>query len=248
VFIGRRIRLCGSRSRAQSAPRCFARDCARLAALTVRSANLKSATTDGLAWTSRGPLDDARQRRYSEVLFDGCNSQPPSHRPMWSTLIGGPGHDSFFFSRFTPWSATRTTTCPRIARSDRTAFRPQARRQIRSYFKLTSSHCHGYTPATRRYVRSRTQCCPSIAERGRETGIDVQHGAGVSWPNDDDISAGGGENVDRILARTRTGKSTREVTTICGPSSEYLRVTRRASSSRRNRRVTRRRLIEGRRQ
>jgi hypothetical protein len=127
VFIGRRIRLCGSRSRAQSAPRCFARDCARLAALTVRSANLKSATTDGLAWTSRGPLDDARQRRYSEVLFDGCNSQPPSHRPMWSTLIGGPGHDSFFFSRFTPWSATRTTTCPGIARSDRTAFRPQAR-------------------------------------------------------------------------------------------------------------------------
>ena len=34
---GRRTRLCGSRSRAQGAPRCFARDCARLAALTARS-------------------------------------------------------------------------------------------------------------------------------------------------------------------------------------------------------------------
>ncbi len=49
VFIGRRTRLCGSRSRAQGAPRCFARDCARLAALTARSANLKCATIDGLS-------------------------------------------------------------------------------------------------------------------------------------------------------------------------------------------------------
>jgi hypothetical protein len=40
LFIGRRTRLCGSRSRAQGAPRCFARACARLAALTARSASL----------------------------------------------------------------------------------------------------------------------------------------------------------------------------------------------------------------
>ena len=40
VFIGRRTQLCGSRSRAQGAPRCSARACARLTALTARSANL----------------------------------------------------------------------------------------------------------------------------------------------------------------------------------------------------------------
>jgi len=52
LFIGRRARLCGSRSRAQGAPRCFARACARLAALTARSANLWRATIDGLACSS----------------------------------------------------------------------------------------------------------------------------------------------------------------------------------------------------
>ena len=49
LFIGRRTQLCGSRSRAQGAPRCFARAGARLAALTARSANLWRATIDGLA-------------------------------------------------------------------------------------------------------------------------------------------------------------------------------------------------------
>ena len=48
VFIGRRTRLFGSRSRAQGAPRCFARACARLTALTARSANLCRAIVDGL--------------------------------------------------------------------------------------------------------------------------------------------------------------------------------------------------------
>ena len=47
VFIGRRTRLCGSRSRAQGAPRCFARACARLAALTARAATRVLATIDG---------------------------------------------------------------------------------------------------------------------------------------------------------------------------------------------------------
>jgi hypothetical protein len=48
VFIGRRTRLCGSRSCAQGAPRCSARACARLAALIARSANLRCAIVDGL--------------------------------------------------------------------------------------------------------------------------------------------------------------------------------------------------------
>ena len=47
LFNGRRSRLCGSRSRAQGAPRCSARACARLAALTALSANLWRAIIDG---------------------------------------------------------------------------------------------------------------------------------------------------------------------------------------------------------
>lgn len=66
-----------------------------------------------------------------------------------------------FISRFTPWSMTRATTRQRIARSDRTALRPQVQAQIRSHnTSLKSSRWHGRTPVPRRCVRSRTQCCP----------------------------------------------------------------------------------------
>jgi hypothetical protein len=29
-------------------------------------------------------LDDGLQRRYCRIIFAGCSSQPPPHRPMWS--------------------------------------------------------------------------------------------------------------------------------------------------------------------
>ena len=57
--------------------------------------------------------------------------------------------------------------------------------------------------------------------------------AGVSWRNDDDIGARGGENIGRTRARTGTTRSTRGVTSLCAPSSEHLPVRRRASCSRR---------------
>lgn len=31
-------------------------------------------------------LDDGRRRRYCRIIFAGCSSQPPPHRPMWSTF------------------------------------------------------------------------------------------------------------------------------------------------------------------
>ncbi len=229
-FIGRRTRLCGSRSRAQGAPRCFARACARLAALTARPANLRAQ----LPTASRGPLDDGRQRRYSRILFDGCNSQPPPHRPMWSIRSAAPGHGFVFVSGFTPWSATRTTTCPRIARSDRTAFRPQARAPDPCTLQIdivTLSRLHACQASIRQEPHSVLPIHSRTRTRNRHR---RSTWAGVSWPNDDDIGAGGGENIGRTLARARTAKSTRDVTTICAPSSEYLRVRRRASFSRRD--------------
>ena len=56
--------------------------CARLAALTARAATrswqLSTARTE--------VLDDGRRRRYCRIIFAGCSSQPPPHRPMWSTF------------------------------------------------------------------------------------------------------------------------------------------------------------------
>jgi hypothetical protein len=40
-------------------------------------------------------LDDVRRRRYCRIIFAGCDTQPPSHRPMWSTVESlVAGHDS----------------------------------------------------------------------------------------------------------------------------------------------------------
>ena len=41
-------------------------------------------------------LDDSRRRRYCLIIFAGCSSQPPPHRPIWSTLESAvSGHGSF---------------------------------------------------------------------------------------------------------------------------------------------------------
>ena len=145
-----------------------------------------------------------------------------------------PGHGSFL-SRFTPWSPTRATTRPRIMRSDRTALRPQAKAPDPSrHFRfdivtlprphrlsvVDASEPHSVLP-----IHSRT----STRNRHRRSTW-----AGVSWPNDDDIGASGGDNIGRTLARTRTTRSTRSVTSLCALSSEHLPVRRRASCSRRN--------------
>jgi len=105
----RRSPRCDRRSpqrRAQSAP-CLHRPSHSIVRFAVarsrRSALLRPRmrAAGGLDRAIRDPLEgnyrrphvnlltNARPRRYCRILFDGCSPQPPSHRPMWSTRIGG---------------------------------------------------------------------------------------------------------------------------------------------------------------
>lgn len=165
---------------------------------------------------------------------------------MWSTRIGGPRPRFVFFSRFTLWSATRATTCPRIARPDRTALRPQVRAPDPPNLRIDIVTLARPVACQPSMHRSRTQCCPSTAERARETGIDVQHGQAYHG-HDDGIGASGGKNIGRTLERTRTTRSSRGVTRRCAPLCGYLPAKRRASCSRAraNERVRWRRSEEG---
>lgn len=75
-------------------------------------------------------LDDSRRRRYCRIIFAGCCSQPPPHRPMWSMFESEVSdHDSFLNSQLTPWSSVRAMSRPRNRQSHRTALRSQARRR-----------------------------------------------------------------------------------------------------------------------
>jgi hypothetical protein len=64
-------------------------------------------------------LDDVERRRYCLIIFAGCDSQPPPHRPMWSTFGSSvSGHGSFFTSQTTSWSSVGATSRPQT--DDRT--------------------------------------------------------------------------------------------------------------------------------
>ena len=150
------------------------------------------------------------------------------------------------FSRFTCWSLTRATTCPRSEQSERTALRPQARATDPS--TLQNRHRHAATvrrlsvvdasePHSVLPIHSRT----STRNRHRRSTW-----ARVSWLNNDGIGASGGDNIDRTLARTGTTSAMRSVTRLCALLSERLPVGRRASCSRRNGRPSPQRFIEAR--
>lgn len=75
-------------------------------------------------------LDDGRCRRYCLIIFAGCSSQPPPHRPMWSTFESAvSGHGSFPTSQTTCWLSVRATSRPRNRQPNRTALRSQAKRR-----------------------------------------------------------------------------------------------------------------------
>ena len=187
-----------------------------------------------LSTASHEPLDDARQRRYCRILFDGCEPQPPSHRPMWSntnrrpqvtvrfSLDSPPGrrlarrHVRGSRDRSDCASASGQAPDPFSGTSIRIVTLPRPHRLS----VVDASEPHSVLP-----IHSRT----STRNRHRRSTW-----AGVSWPNDDGIGASGGDNIGRTLARTRTTRSTRSVTSICAPSSERLPVRLRASCSRRN--------------
>lgn len=75
-------------------------------------------------------LDDSRRRRYCRIIFAGCSSQPPPHRPMWSMFESAASdHGSFPTSQATSRLSSRATSRPRIWQTSRTALRSQARRR-----------------------------------------------------------------------------------------------------------------------
>jgi hypothetical protein len=60
-------------------------------------------------------LDDGRQRRYCRIIFAGCLSQPPPHRPMWSMFESAVSDNgSFSSSQLASWLSVRATSHPRI--------------------------------------------------------------------------------------------------------------------------------------
>jgi hypothetical protein len=75
-------------------------------------------------------LDDSRRRRYCLIIFAGCSSQPPPHRPMWSTFEPAvSGHGSFPTSQihFLVVCSCDVTSAKPI--TNRTALWSQARRR-----------------------------------------------------------------------------------------------------------------------
>jgi hypothetical protein len=174
---------------------------------------------------------------------------------MWSTRIGGPRpRFVFLLSIHSLVDGPRDDTsadpaigsdCALIsgqsARFAHVALSSRATRASES----TSSRRHGPSPASRRCIGAALSAAHpqqnSTRNRHRRSTW-----AGVSWPNDDDIGASGGENIGRTLARTRTTRSLRCVTSHCAPSSEHLPVRLRASCSRRNGSATPQRFIEAR--
>jgi hypothetical protein len=90
-------------------------------------------------------LDDARQRRYCRIIFAGCCSQPPLHRPVWSMFEPAVSdHGSFSSSQLASWLSVRATSRPRIDNRIglRIGLRPGADPTVRN----TSNH-HAATAA-----------------------------------------------------------------------------------------------------
>ena len=96
--------------------------CARLAALTARSANLEGnyrrPQREPLTTRATALLSNSLRRLRPATPFTSPDVEPSNRRPQVTIR---------FHSRFTSWSPTRATTRPRNRRSKRTALRPQAR-------------------------------------------------------------------------------------------------------------------------
>ena len=78
-------------------------------------------------------LDDARQRRYCRIIFAGCSSQPPPHRPVWSTFESAVSDHDFvrhFSNHFLVVPSCDVTSAKLTTESDCASVSGQA--QIRS--------------------------------------------------------------------------------------------------------------------
>ncbi len=97
-------------------------------------------------------LDDGRQRRYCRIIFAGCSPRPPSHRPMWSTRIGGlrPRFVSLSVHSLVADSRDDTSAEQAIG-TDCASALDQSARSVHTT-ESTSSRCHGPSPVSRRCI------------------------------------------------------------------------------------------------
>ena len=151
-------------SRAQGAPRCNGSAPPALRAadgldLAIRDP-FSRATIDGRVEV----LDDVHERRYCVIIFAGCSSQPPPHRPMWSTFEPAvSGHGSFpdSQSHFLVVCSRDVTSAKPMTEPD--CISASGRMQIRSPNSSSeSSRCHGGTPVRSRCVGRRAQRAHSL--------------------------------------------------------------------------------------
>jgi len=182
------VRLASARSRrfAWLRPRC-----ARLAALTAPSANLVRQLS-----TAQVNGDDIQSaHRFTNLLTTRCDSaivefsstvatRSPLHIARCeANESAASGHDSFSLSIHLLVDHSRDDTSADHALapdvrcgpgySGGSATRRSRMHSIRAartspIFSRESSSCHGHSPVSCRRARSRTQCCPTTAERVRE--------------------------------------------------------------------------------
>ena len=174
-------------------------------------------------------LDDGRQRRYCRIIFAGCCSQPPPHRPMWSTFGSAVSdHDSFPFLKPLPG-------CPFVRRHVREPgnriglrFGPRPGADPPIQHTSESSRCHGDTPVRCRCVGSRTQRAHLAAEERRHRRSEW---AGVSWPNDDDREPDAADDTGLARVHKTTAATARTATRHCAHLFVSWRATPHASVS-----------------
>ena len=156
-------------------------------------------------------LDDGRQRRYCLIIFAGCSSQPPPHRPMWSTFEPAvSGHGSFptFSIHSLVVCSCDVTSAKPITESDCASVPGQA--QIRPCTTRPNHHAATAVRLSEVDASGDALSAPIHREQQRHRRSEW---AGVSWPMDDDRerdaadgtgSAPVRKTVDAVaLARTR---------------------------------------------
>ena len=230
------MRLASARSRrfALLRPRC-----ARLAALTAPSASLVAAIIDGPPRTApastRTAIPDLLTTHIGGAIvklsFAGCSTQPPPHRPVWSTRNRRPQVTVLsLLSTHTPWLLIRATTRPRIMLSRQTALWPRLQRRIRHptlahaldtsgahvlIFSRESGHA---ATAIRLSVADALGAALSAAQPQRNEYANRHRRSrwvGVSWPNDEDHDGRDGDGTCGPFRRTRTSRWTRSQTITC---------------------------------
>ncbi len=150
-----------------------------------------------LSTAAREVLDDGQQRRYCRIIFAGCDSQPPPHRPMWSSVRIG-GLRPRFVPHFSNHFLVRLLVRRHVREADdriglRFGLRPGA--DPLAYTRFRNHHAATAIRLSDVDASGAALSAPTSTadeRRHRRSGW-----AGVSWPKDDDAErdAGGGNWV-----------------------------------------------------